>query len=495
MTRTASNGYYRMLRFFIRRTGILWVIFITVAYGQFSPGVLSAPHAFLDGNQFCKDCHSKGKIVDHEDCLNCHTTLKDRISAGRGFHGNQKTDDCIRCHSEHNGRIFKMIYWPDGMGEFDHEKTGYSLKGKHRELKCRKCHNAKLIADENVLSWEKDIRRDVFADSTFLGLPVDCKGCHEDVHSKEISHSDTSLFTKKSCEQCHDQQDWKKARKDFDHSQTKFQLKDAHVSVECRKCHPAAGESEKTDLAFRAKNGDRCINCHEDIHKGSFGEDCTTCHSGKSWKERKNFNHGNTKFPLIGKHTNLDCKKCHKFGETIREFQRCRDCHEDIHRGQFFTEKRWHDCSQCHREKGWLPALFTIDDHGKTSFPLQENHLAVPCFLCHLQETDPDGKYVKFTGIGTRCAQCHEDIHAGQFQAAIEKDDCTACHRTDQWKISQFDHSKTRFPLDGKHIQVKCEKCHQKENIIFENKTVRVIRYKPLKFACLDCHLETFEKQ
>jgi nitrate/TMAO reductase-like tetraheme cytochrome c subunit len=75
-------------------------------------------------------------------------------------------------------------------------------------------------------------------------------------------------------------------------------------------------------------------------------------------------------------------------------------------------------------------------------------------------------------------------VHAGQF-AENGGVNCTRCHNDLAWKIEDFDHSKTRFPLDGKHSGVSCYKCHK--TISGSGKTY--IQYKFNDIRCEACHL------
>ena len=64
------------------------------------------------------------------------------------------------------------------------------------------------------------------------------------------------------------------------------------------------------------------------------------------------------------------------------------------------------------------------------------------------------------------CEGCHEDTHAGQFRTGDQPAKaCTTCHTTEQWKIEQFDHDKTRYPLEGAHMKLECAKCHPSEEL------------------------------
>ena len=62
--------------------------------------------------------------------------------------------------------------------------------------------------------------------------------------------------------------------------------------------------------------------------------------------------------------------------------------------------------------------------------------------------------------------------------------DCARCHGFESWDASHFDHTKTAFPLEGKHAQVACEKCHKPSIVNGET----LVQYKLERFECIDCH-------
>jgi hypothetical protein len=100
-------------------------------------------------------------------------------------------------------------------------------------------------------------------------------------------------------------------------------------------------------------------------------------------------------------------------------------------------------------------------DHSKTRYPLTGAHAEVACQKCHKTE-GPDGK-LKYFGLAfSNCAACHSDPHRGAFKST-----CESCHTTTGWKkvstasvSARFDHSKTKFPLLGKHAGIFCNACH-----------------------------------
>ncbi len=63
----------------------------------------------------------------------------------------------------------------------------------------------------------------------------------------------------------------------------------------------------------------------------------------------------------------------------------------------------------------------------------------------------------KYREAPSYCNECHkkDDKHKGGLGT-----DCAKCHVEKDWKTVSFDHDKTKFKLLGKHIDVKCDKCH-----------------------------------
>jgi hypothetical protein len=92
-----------------------------------------------------------------------------------------------------------------------------------------------------------------------------------------------------------------------------------------------------------------CFACHagDDQHNGQFGTNCGSCHSPSGWGNAS-FDHNNTAFPLMGKHSNLECQKCHRNGVYQGTATQCVACHEDKHNGEKGT-----DCAACHTPTDW----------------------------------------------------------------------------------------------------------------------------------------------
>ena len=87
----------------------------TASSAQISPGPLSRPHQSLNGSTNCASCHKFGGQAALK-CLDCHTEIATRLSARRGLHATynipaNSSQECARCHSEHNGEDFPLIKW------------------------------------------------------------------------------------------------------------------------------------------------------------------------------------------------------------------------------------------------------------------------------------------------------------------------------------------------------------------------------------------------
>jgi len=466
----------------MRRGCLFFALMVSVLLAQFSPGDLSRYHAQFEGRTNCTQCHILGERELSDGCLECHTPLHERIQAGRGYHAD-KPDKCGRCHSDHNGRKFELVYWPGDMEDFDHAETGYTLSGKHADLPCAQCHTRSLITGEAIRQWAEAWNGFDVLDRTFLGLEQACLSCHTDIHNDEVADD---------CEQCHNTVDWQKASTTFDHDRARFLITGAHKQVDCEKCHPQRNTPTTAVWQLTGMAFDRCGRCHEDVHRGSYGSNCEACHSTSYWKrDLKPFDHARTDYPLLGRHSGLNCSQCHtpELSGRLPEFDNCQRCHADTHDGQFTNREGPLDCAACHSVYGFLPARYSLVSHQDTRFPLTGSHLAVPCLLCHPRSDEADPASTRLFHLqDQRCQACHIDIHRGQLESRYAND-CTACHNTVAFTRVSFDHDQTAFPLDGRHKTVACDKCHgieQDQDGLFH-------RYVPIPHTCQDCHTLTGE--
>lgn len=452
----------------MKRLILINLLFVKLIFAQISPGELSKDHSKLEGLQNCTKCHTLGEGLSNQKCFDCHKEIKFRIEKNLGYHSSSevKGKQCWKCHSEHNGKNFKLISFHPK--KFDHNKTGYELTGKHKLIDCSDCHNHKYIKDQN-LSKEK----------TYLGLNRNCISCHEDVHQQTAGEE---------CSKCHNTTSFINQIK-FDHDKTVFPLIGSHKTLNCTDCHKKAISVKSTVVRFVSNKNPLCTDCHIDIHKNKFGQNCLTCHNFNSFRTntKQKFDHSRTGFELIGKHQFIDCKKCHigKLTDPLKH-NKCNDCHTDYHRGEFVKNNILSDCKDCHTEDGFTPSNFSLENHQKFKFILTGAHLAIQCSDCHRKQKEWKFKFISF-----RCIDCHQNVHNQEINIKFMGNyNCENCHNTINWSDLKFDHNKTNFPLEGKHSKITCRKCHI---LIRENRSVHL--FKSLKSGCLDCHNDIHYKQ
>jgi hypothetical protein len=439
------------------------------AGAQISPGPLSRAHAKLEGSAQCLECHDPGEGVSASKCLACHEPLRKRSASGLGLHARADYRDCRRCHVEHQGVEFALVFWgKQGQAAFDHALTGHPLAGKHKQLACSECHKTR----------------------SFLGAVSDCSSCHRDEHRGQ--------FAGRACTSCHNEQAWKPAP-GFDHAKAAWPLSGRHAAVACERCHaprqPDPKDSSASFRVFRVANGHECASCHADVHKARFGGGCASCHTSAGWKQVKaaSVDHDRTGYPLTGRHRGVACDACHKLGLPMRiKHERCGDCHADLHAGTLAARAEPSRCESCHTLDGFRPARFGPDEHARTAFPLRGAHLAVACDECHKRAATVAGGAGASTATSpqvplklpaARCVDCHRDPHRGETAVASAQNVCETCHRVESWRQVAFDHARTRYPLSGRHAGVTCVRCHAH----MEDPATR-IGFKGAGTECAGCH-------
>jgi hypothetical protein len=462
MLKFYQSVYKRNIYSFLVKTFLVIVLVNLNLQAQISPGDLTKAHSYLEGMSNCTKCHELGEQVTNSKCMDCHSEIKKMVSQGKGYHSSSgvKDKNCFDCHSEHNGRNFKIINF--NPNSFDHKKAGYELTGSHTSVKCNDCHQAKYISTH--LSKKKK--------ETYLGLSTECRTCHEDIHQPKLGTD---------CSSCHTTEKFKPAEK-FNHNKARFALTGSHQKVECNKCHPVEIKNDKKIQKFKGVSFSSCKSCHNDTHKGKFGNKCESCHNTSSFHNiaQGTFDHNKTNFPLIGKHKLTSCNNCHKTNLTVKlKHDKCLDCHTDYHKGDFVVANLNRDCSECHSEDGFKPASFTIEKHNLAKFSLTGAHLAVTCQNCHYKEES-----WHFRNIGNECIECHKNVHGNELTPKfLPENKCNFCHVTENWKSINFNHSTTDFVLTGKHQNVSCGKCH---TIVAEDG--KVFQFASSKSDCVSCH-------
>ncbi|MDQ7053305.1 MAG: cytochrome c3 family protein [candidate division KSB1 bacterium] len=311
-----------------------------------------------------------------------------------------------------------------------------------------------------------------------------CTACHDDVHAGKFGNR---------CEQCHSTRGWSTVnRSRFDHSKTRFPLKGRHATVDCRKCHTSGNFLKR--LAFQ-----NCSDCHVDEHRGQFawredGGRCDACHTEDGFLPALFTirDHQETRFALAGAHLAVPCVSCHKLvtgsdGRAYRQFRidrrACKNCHDDVHKGQFRAQVQEHGCAYCHTTESWEQVRF---NHDRSRFPLTGQHRQVACEQCHKPvDVGTPMERILFKPIETTCQTCHQDPHMGQFSRLKPVKTCETCHRTDGWEKLDFEHNRdSRFKLENAHAKVECVGCHKP----VRRQGVTFILYRPIDPKCSTCH-------
>ncbi len=423
---------------------------------------------------------------------------------------------CQECHSYTSWKPIRSN------PEFNHDQTGYPLRGMHAKVACTQCHTnlvfknvsthcADCHADihrrqfgancescHSVKGWQvsakairdhqnrfplvgahamlqcDDCHKNAAA-GQFTGLSTACYSCHQkDFQTPVLNHISAGFPT--TCESCHTMDTWFNAK--FDHLKvTGYALTGAHATLPCTACH--------VNNVF-AGTPASCYGCHASDFNNSnnpphvqlgLPHDCGTCHSTSDWLNAK-FDHTvYAHYPLTGAHATLACTQCHVNNNYVSTPTACYSCHQADFTG---TTNPNHvaagfptDCSQCHTTTAWSPSTF---DHSTTKFPLTGAHITVPCTQCHTNNN--------YTTLPTDCYGCHQaDFNGTNNPPHVSSGfptDCTVCHNTSSWTNATFNHNNTAFPLTGAHTTVACAQCHTNNN------------YTTLPTACYGCHQADF---
>ncbi len=431
--------------------------------------VLAGRHAELE----CRQCH-RPDLVRDETVRRAKGDRLDRTYLGLGTacadchrdpHRGQMHRGCEECHNQRQWRP---------ASRFDHDRSGFPLTGRHRQVACARCHAPTVPADGDTLVRYTGIEHGA------------CLDCHRDPHRPSLGDD---------CNRCHTTDGWTEVRRGtFDHDRTAFPLRGSHARLECRACHREG--RPLSPLPHR-----RCVDCHRDPHprppdRPDRYTACTGCHDQRRWSPTTFTvqQHALTRFPLAGAHLALPCLACHRRDPAAgpraplplhRDRVDCRSCHANPHGAVLDSLLAGGGCRTCHVQDDWRTVAFAHDD---TRFPLTGRHAAVACRRCHLpaETVSPGTPAVDFRALETSCAACHEDVHRGQFEPAAGGIRCDRCHVTTDWLAERFDHDRdTRFPLTGRHAAVACRGCHPRQA---GTDRPGLLTYRPTPTDCAACH-------
>ena len=261
----------------------------------------------------------------------------------------------------------------------------------------------------------------------------------------------------------------------------KLAITGGHAKVACETCHDRGTDQPPS-------KGSTCASCHDDVHHGEFAaRDCAGCHrvAGFAPSTFGPAQHATTGYALEGAHAAAPCGECHpgarpRVGWQLVAFQ-CLDCHDNPHGEQFAKEMTSGGCAQCHTALSWHQLKI---EHA--SWPLTGAHARTACAACH-GDRPAGAPAAAYRGIARDCEGCHDDRHAGQFRQSAPDRRCASCHATESWRIAAFDHDKTRYPLEGVHRTMACDRCHAPATL---RDGTTAVRWRLGYFRCNDCHAD-----
>ncbi|MEQ1694168.1 MAG: cytochrome c3 family protein, partial [Gemmatimonas sp.] len=208
------------------------------------------------------------------------------------------------------------------------------------------------------------------------------------------------------------------------------------------------------------------------------------------------------------------CVQCHSLSRAPMATS-CLNCHKDVKalidqkRGYHarLTATQRQECSSCHPDHAgvdfamiaWPGAGKAKFDHKDAGWALEGKHIEAKCEDCHTAKyrKSPVAALSKrktgtpWMGFEATCNSCHasEDIHEGALKGGCDK-----CHDAKKWAPAPtFEHDDARYALDGKHVDVKCDKCHAtaKLPLKLSAKGEKIPLYRPVPYAkCNDCHAD-----
>jgi hypothetical protein len=240
--------------------------------------------------------------------------------------------DCSACHTSESWKLAGNA----GKSGFDHDKTGFPLRGKHRQTGCQECHNGAKPTES-------------------------CDGCHRDPHQGRMDGQ---------CYECHTAVAWTDVQQLEQHRRTRMPLTGKHAIVECNACHKRQAERTFSDLPTD------CYSCHSPAthpnHDGTdesgsmtpFPRTCGMCHNTITFAQA--FTDPSTVMPRVQQSLKHDVSFTISTG--VHRAASCADCHVDRRRPRAVR------CDGCH-----------ADAQSKHQNPIAM--VASACLSCHPRGT------------------------------------------------------------------------------------------------------------
>jgi hypothetical protein len=243
-------------------------------------------------------------------------TLAMRVQKSSQHNGFVGDLDCSACHTSEGWGLATTA----GASGFDHDRTGFALRGAHKQTQCSGCHTGKVGAKP----------------------ANNCEGCHRDPHEgRQVG----------TCAECHTAFAWSDTKTLEQHRRTRLPLTGRHAAIDCSDCHKRQGERMYSDTPAD------CYACHSKqyhdesvhpTHDGSTGlplfpRDCAQCHQTNSWgtaftdptklpgapMARLSGDHDMYFVLSTGSHRTAECASCHPDPRRA-QLVRCDGCHTSV---------------------------------------------------------------------------------------------------------------------------------------------------------------------
>ena len=132
------------------------------------------------------------------------------------------------------------------------------------------------------------------------------------------------------------------------------------------------------------------------------------------------------------------------------------------------------NCTKCHTTSVSAPTFRCVECHREIATELEQHK--------GLHATFPQGG-----PAGAACVKCHSD-HNGENFSMLHWDP----------SAKGFDHSKTGYVLDGKHVGVGCRSCHTAQHISPQMRSVLATKdlsrtWMGQEPGCINCHKDHHE--